>query len=202
MLLHIAAYDDSGHLRYWSPTGSLNTDGFTNNAAGRAAKALAEASKIYLFPSRTADPLSVVKRQEDIVDLRNGYFSNNPLGLWVNVFVGFTPAASNTAKGRQALATLAARNGRDLDGTPVIRTVSEINSLTAQGFVTQRTRPADGSAGPRYTICPVLEDPRDGAIPLDAFLAVVRRADGSVLPASQEFVTNFVSLQQTGDWAG
>ena len=44
-------------------------------------------------------------------------------------------------------------------------------------------------------------DPRDGAIPADAFLAAVHRADGTVLPASQPFVTNFEALQTTGDWA-
>jgi hypothetical protein len=202
MLLHIPAYDHSGGLAFWSPTGSLNGDGFTKNDAGRAARALAESSKIFLFPRAGTNPLGIDKRQEDIVDLRNGYFSNNPLGLWVNVFVSYTPAALDTAAGHAALADLAARNGVDRDGTPIIRTISEIEDLTAEGFVRQRTRPANGNAGPRYTICPVLEDPRDGAIPADAFLAVVRRDDGTVLPASQEFVTNFASLQTTGDWAG
>src|SRR6478736_6143364 len=48
MLLHIAAYDHSGGLRFWSPAGSLNGDGFTNDDAGRKAKALAESSKIWL----------------------------------------------------------------------------------------------------------------------------------------------------------
>jgi len=201
MLLHIPAYDHSGGLHFWSPTGSLNGNGFTNDDAGRRAKALAESSRIWLFPRAGTNPLGVDKRQEDIVDLRNGYFSNNPLGLWVNVFVSYTPAATNTAAGRAALADLAAHNGRDKDGTPVIRTASEIQNLTQAGLVTQKTRPGSGSAGPRYTICPVLEDPRDGAIPPDAFLAAVHRADGTVLPASQEFVTNFESLQTTGDWA-
>ena len=201
MLLHIPAYDHSGHLYFWTPTGSLNNSGFTANAAGVEAKALANASKIWLFPSRGTDPLGLDKRQEDIVDLRNGYFSNNPLGLWVNVFVNYTSTAFNTTAGKAKLAELAQRNGRAKDGTPIIRTASELDDLTKAGLVTQRTRPGDGSRGPRFTICPVLEDPRDGAIPKDAFLAVVRRADGSVLPASQEFVTNFESLQDTGDWA-
>jgi hypothetical protein len=199
--LTIPAYDHSGNLYFWVPTGSLNANGFTRDAAGQAARQLAEESRIFLFPKAGTDPLGLDKRQEDVVDLRNGYFSNNPLGLWANVFVNFTSRAFDTAAGRAALADLADRNGVAADGTPVIRTASEIDSLTANGFVTQRRRPANGSAGPRWTICPVIEDPRDGAIAPDAFLAAVRLADGSVLPASQEFVTNFESLQATGDWA-
>ncbi|HEX8580805.1 MAG TPA: hypothetical protein VF640_00665 [Acidimicrobiales bacterium] len=199
--LTIPTYDHSGNLYVWVPTGSLNGNGFTRDAAGQEARALAESSAIYLFPKTGGDPLSLDKRQEDVVDLRNGYFSNNPLGLWVNVFVNWTPKAFDTAEGRATLADLAERNGLAADGTPVIRTASEIDSLTAAGLVTQRRRPANGSAGPRYTICPVIEDPRDGAIAPDAFLVPVRLADGSVLPASQEFVRNFESLQATGDWA-
>lgn len=199
--LTIPTYDHSGNLYFWVPTGSLNGNGFTRDAAGQEARQLAEESAIYLFPKQGTDPLGLDKRQEDVVDLRNGYFSNNPLGLWVNVFVNWTPEAFNTAEGRETLADLAEDNGVGADGTPVIRTISEIESLADDGFVTQRRRPANGSLGPRYTICPVIEDPRDGAIAPDAFLAVTRLADGSVLPASQEFVRHFESLQATGDWA-
>jgi hypothetical protein len=201
VVLTIPAWDHSGHPYFWVPTGSLNGNGFTADAAGREARALAEASVIWLFPRTGGDPLGLDKRQEDVVDLRNGYFSNNPLGLWVNVFVNWTPRAFDTAEGRATLADLAERNGLAVDGTPVVKTASEIDDLTDAGLVTQRRRPANGSLGPRYTICPVIEDPRDGAIAPDAFLAAVRQADGSVLPSSQEFVTHFESLRTTGDWA-
>lgn len=65
--------------------------------------------------------------------MRHGYFSNNPLGLWVHVFVSYTDKAFNTPEGREALAELADRNGLALDGTPIIATLSELEDLT--GFV-------------------------------------------------------------------
>ena len=61
---------------------------FTKNAAGREAKQIADDSPVYVFPTRDGDPLGVGNnRQADMIDMRHGYFSNNPLGLWVHVFV-------------------------------------------------------------------------------------------------------------------
>jgi hypothetical protein len=178
----------------------LAPDPFTANAAGRAAHKLADASPVYVFPTNEGDPLAVNhNRQADLIDLRHGYFSNNPLGLWIHVFVAYTPRAFNTAAGRAALADLADRNGLALDGTPIIKTVSEIEELTNARLVVQRKRPLTDTG--RYFVCPVLEDPRNGAITPDAFLATVRQADGTPLPAEQHFVDDFISLQTTGDWA-
>ncbi len=53
----------------------------------------------------------------------------------------------------------------------------------------------------RYLICPVYTNPRDGAIAQDAFLATVRRSDGTPLPAEHGFVADFESLRTTGDYA-
>ena len=94
--------------------------------------------------------------------MRNGYFSNNPLGLWVHTFVAYTPAAFNTADGRKTLVDLAKKNGLDLDGTPIINNVSDIDNLFKKGYITKQTR-AQNAEG-RYAICPVIKDPTNGGI--------------------------------------
>jgi hypothetical protein len=132
------------------------------------------------------------------MDLRNGYFSGNPLGLWLHIWVSYTDKAFNTADGRKALKDLEKKNGLSLDGTPIIKTLSDLDKLISKGFAARRLRKADGSEGPAYGICPVIEDPTDGGIAPDAFLATVRRADGT--PLEPAFLRNFLSLQTTGDW--
>ena len=52
-------------------------------------------------------------RQADLIDMRHGYFSNNPLGLWVHVFVSYPDKAFNTAEGQDVLADLADRRRAD-----------------------------------------------------------------------------------------
>ncbi len=194
MLQANAAYDHSGHPIFFSVTGLPSAASFTNNAAGQEARQIADQYKVYEFP-KAANPQFAVfpKRQDLIADLRNGYFSNDPLGIWQINIVKYTPAATGTPAGRQALNEIAARNGRDLDGTPLIRTVSEVDSLKSKGFVTIQVPPADGSGGFRWFFCPVIEDPRDGAIAPDAFLEVTE-----VPGAEDEFIRLFNCLQQTG----
>jgi len=134
-----------------------------------------------------------------MIDLSNGYFSNNRLGIWVHVFVNWTPAAFDTAAGRSALSKLASKNGLALDGTPVIKQKSQLDDLAGKGLVTLVKRPTTETG--RWFICPVLKDPRNGAIAPDATLAFVRDASGNPLPAEREFVRQFESLRTTGDWA-
>jgi len=68
------------------------------------------------------------------------------------VFVSYTPAAFNTSKGQKILATLAAKNGTDLDGTPVIRQVKEIDFLEGKGLAVEQTRALDGTQGPPWIL--------------------------------------------------
>ena len=199
MRLTLPAYDLNGDTLFFTVLADMQPAPFTANAAGRRARELAETSPVYVFPVRGGDPLSVGNsRQANMIDMRNGYFSNNPLALWVHVFVNWTDRAFNTALGRATLARLAERNGLVLDGTPIIRTKSELDELTEARLVTQRRIPTT-QAG-RWFVCPVFKDPRDGAIAADAFLATVRRADGTPLPAERHFVREFESLRTTGDW--
>ncbi|MGB8511103.1 MAG: hypothetical protein WCD76_22215 [Pyrinomonadaceae bacterium] len=194
------AYNHSGSLTYWTVMGDLFVAGFTPDEAGQRARQIADNMPLYVFPTRTGNPIGLGNnRQADIVDMRNGYFSNNPLGLWLHIWVSYTDRAFNTADGKKALADLQKRNGLALDGTPIIKTLSELENLFSKGFAAKRFRNPTGSEGPMYGICPVVKDPTDGGIPADTTLSFVRKADNS--PLEPYFVTNFDSLRFTGDWA-
>ena len=133
-----------------------------------------------------------------MIDLSGGYFSNDPLGLWVHVFVSWTNKI-DTTDGHARLADLARKNGVALDGTPIIKSKSDIDSLAKDGYVTLIKRGTTENG--RYFVCPVYKDPTKGAIAPDAFLSTVLRADGTPLPAERGFVTDFRSLQTTGHFA-
>lgn len=194
------AYNHSGALTYWTVMGDLFVAGFTPDEAGARARQIADNMPLYVFPTRTGNPIGLGNnRQADIVDMRNGYFSNNPLGLWIHIWVSYTDRAFNTADGKKMLADLQKRNGTALDGTPIIKSLSELDNLFAKGFAAKRFRNPNGSEGPMYGICPVVKDPTDGGIPLDTTLAYVRKPDGTAL--EPYFPSNFDALKFTGDWA-
>src|SRR5436190_11593585 len=159
-LLTLPNYDHSGNAWYFTVLGGFSTSAFTPDAAGQRARQIAESSIEYVFPRRGTDPVGLgALRQSVMLDMRNGYFSNNKLALWLHVWVSYTDKALNTAEGRSAIADLIQRNGRDLDGTGIIASVSEIDNLFSKGFVTKTTRPLNDVL--RYSICPVIKDPRD-----------------------------------------
>src|ERR1044072_9202904 len=194
-LLTLPNYDHSGNNWFFTVLGGFSTSAFTPDAAGQRARQIADSSIEYVFPRQGTDPVGLgALRQSVMLDMRNGYFSNNKLALWLHVWVSYTDKAINTAAGRQALNDMARRNGRDLDGTAIIATVSEIDNLFNKGYITKTTRPASDVL--RYSICPVIKDPRDGGIARDQFLAYTRKPDGSAL--EPEFLANFVSLQTPG----
>jgi hypothetical protein len=194
-LLTLPNYDHSGNAWYFTVLGGFSTSAFINNQAGQRARQIAESYIEYVFPRRGTDPVGLgALRQSVMLDMRNGYFSNNKLGLWLHVWVSYTDRALNTPDGQRTLNDMARRNGRDLDGTAIIATTSEIDNLFAKGYVTKITRPANDPL--RYSICPVIKDPRDGGIAPDQFLAYTRKPDGT--PLEPEFVENFDSLQHTG----
>jgi len=196
----------SSGLTYANIFGVLNSMSFERGsggnftARGQQAFDTAERFRVFIFPKASngsiLDPFLPNKRQDNLFDTRDGYFSNDPLGLWVAVWVVYTPKAF-TAAGKKELDPIAASNGRDLDGTAILTSPSQIDNLAAKGLIELRTRPVDDPVF-RWVICPIPEDPRNGFIRPDAFIRDVRRADGtSVFPALRN---NFNCLQQTGDW--
>ncbi len=196
----------SSGLTYSNIFGVLNSASFERGSSGnlttRGQQAFdtAERFRVFIFPKASngsiLDPFLPNKRQDNVFDTRDGYFSNDPLGLWVAVWVVYTPKAF-TAAGKKELGPIAANNGKDLDGTPILTSPSQLDNLAAKGFIELRTRPVNDPVF-RWVICPIPEDPRDGFIRKDAFIRDVRRADGTaVFPA---LANNFKCLQQSGDW--
>ena len=196
-LLTLPAYDHSGNINYFTVLGGISVDAFTANAAGQEARAIADSFAEYLFPQAGTDPIGFTFRQSSLLDMRHGYFGADPLGLWIHKWVNFTPTALNTGAGQQFLRSLAGRNGKALDGNPIIASISDIDNLLSRGYITVRTRPNNDPL--RYAICPVIEDPTDGGIARDQFLAVTLKPDGR--PVEPSFFENFESLRTTGDWA-
>lgn len=194
-LLTLPNYDHSGNAYYFTVLGGFNSSAFTADQAGQRARQIAESSIEYVFPRRGTDPVGLgALRQSVMLDMRNGYFSNNKLGLWLHVWISYTNKALTTQAGQAIMNDMARHNGRDLDGTAIIASVSEINNLFSNGYITKTTRPPNDPL--RYSICPVIKDPRDGGIARDQFLAYTRNPDGS--PLEPEFLENFNSLQTTG----
>jgi hypothetical protein len=196
----------SSGLTYANIFGVLNFTSFEHDAAGaltargQGAFDTAEHFRVFIFPKASngsiLDPFLPNKRQDNMFDTRNGYFSNDPLGMWLAVWVVYTPKAF-TAEGRKELDPIAATNGRDLDGTPILTSPSQVDNLAADGLVELRTRPVNDGVF-RWVICPIPEDPRHGFIRPDAFLRDVKRIDGT--PVFPALGNNFRCLQQTGDW--
>lgn len=175
--------------------GGFSITAFTSDSAGQRARQIADSSIEYVFPRKGTDPVGLgALRQSVMLDMRNGYFSNNKLSLWLHVWVSYTDKALTSADGQKTMNDMAARNGRDLDGTAIIATTSEIDNLFSKGYITKTTRPLMDTL--RYSVCPVIKDPRDGGIAKDQFLAITLKADGSAL--EPEFLQNFQSLQTTG----
>jgi len=196
----------SSGLTYANIFGVLNSTSFERDAAGnltalgQQAFDTSERFRVFIFPKASngsiLDPFLPNKRQDNLFDTRDGYFSNDPLGLWVAVWVVYTPKAF-TAEGKKELDPIAANNGRDLDGTAILTSPSQIDNLAAKGLIELRTRPVNDPVF-RWVICPIPDDPRNGFIRKDAFIRDVIRADGTpVFPALRN---NFNCLQQTGDW--
>ena len=190
------AYGASGAIAYFAVFAGFGPDGFTSDAAGSRARQIADSYIEYIFPKSGTDPLALSAQRQAVLHANNnGYFSHDPLGLWLHVWVNYTSAAYNTRDGQKALSDLARKNGLALDGTPIIKTTSELSNLFSKGYVTEQTR----NDGLRYAVCPEIEDPTNGGIAPDAFVNTLVKSDGS--PLDPAFVTNFLSLQRTGNWA-
>lgn len=146
-------FNDSGSLIYYSIMGTVFPDTFTNDAAGQRAREIANHFRAFLFPKDpehdgvvVLSPAPPNRRQDNLFDTRDGYFPNNPLGLWILAFVVYTDKAF-TPEGRKVLDPIAAVNGRDLDGTPILKSAAQIDNLAANGFVKILNRALDGSQG-------------------------------------------------------
>ena len=132
-----------------------------------------------------------------------GYFCDDLLGMWIITYVWYTVDPANPGPTcAPVLAAIAARNGLSLDGSPIIKTADETNNqVEANGCGAEGQLNVDGSdGGAVWLVCPAIPDPRNGAIARDAFLDQVHLPNGA--PQNQKLLTNFLSLQQTGQFPG
>ena len=143
-------FQHNGNLFYYPVNGKVMPNTFTNDAAGEAARQIADDFVAYIFPKAGGEPLKPAapnRRQDNIFDNRNGYFSNNPLGLWILTFVSWDGPNITDPDCQEFMDELADRNGTDLDGTPILKKVGEIEKAEELGCVTLRNRALDGSQG-------------------------------------------------------
>ena len=148
-------FDASGHPLYYLVNGKMTLSAFTDDAAGDVAFDLAESFRAFIFPKANGSPLSPMppnRRQDNLFDTRNGYFSGNPLGLWALVFVSWDGPNVDGDDCQDEMADLAEDNGTDLDGTPIITSASDIDGLDSDGCVSLNRRALDGSQGFRWVV--------------------------------------------------
>ena len=133
-----------------------------------------------------------------------GYFCDDLLGMWINTYFWFTqdPGVSgpcNTGP-NSPYQTVAAVEGLNLDGTPIVKTANELNNiLEATGCAQEGKIDFSGNdGGAVWLICPAIADPTNGGISLDAFIDQVRRPSG--LPLDPRFTINFFCLQFFGQF--
>ena len=145
------------------------------------------------------------------------YFGDNLLGLWIITYFWYTAQGfgpGQTPDCKAALAFLAARNGVNLDGTPLIKTGAELHFVEsnlqgneAHGFPPPPTNAcaaennldrtgADGGAV--WLVCPSIPDPTQGGIALDAFVDTARELDGT--PLDPQVSASFNCLQKNGQF--
>jgi hypothetical protein len=124
---------------------------------------------------------------------------------------------------QKVLAAAARQNGLSLDGTPIIHSGDELHFLEGvpgtpsefglnpnpfpQGDLPPANAPCAKEAnedpggvdgGAVWLVCPAISDPTRGGIAEDAFVDVVRRADGR--PLDPRITANFDCLKETGGY--
>ncbi|HEY0428834.1 MAG TPA: hypothetical protein VGC76_13720 [Pyrinomonadaceae bacterium] len=190
----LPAYNYDGSLLYFNSYGELFDTSFKAGDEGKQAMEIAKSYPMFVFPSATRKGNN---RQANLLDAEEGYFTKNPLGLSILVEVEFTDRIEKE-DGAQILRDLGARNGYSLDGTPIIKTVREINFLTQMELVTQKVRGIDEPRVPSFAIARAIDTSQIGVIARDAFLVSITKEDGQPLEAENFFIEDFNCLKKSG----
>jgi hypothetical protein len=181
----LPAYAANGSSIYWNYYGTATKESFTTDVAGKNAAKMANTYPVYVFPSAV---IRASDRQAALIPIDGSYFEANPIGIAEVVAVEFNDRISRS--GRKTLNMLIERNGASIDGTPIIRTMTELRDLIIEGLVTlhvDENRP--------FAVAKVIQYPDRGGITSDAFLVYVKKADGKPLDAEQHFITRFECLK-------
>jgi len=170
-------WDKNGNLIYYTVPGFIvSEDTFTDDPRtpnineGAVARALAEDFRAFLFPKQRRPDgsfnfnpdLSVAlpnRRQDNIFETKDRYFCENLLGLWKAAFVIFTEKGYNAwvnpdDPNHRILQEIADRNSTNLDGTPILQRLEEINLLTGDDLKLAELRfnPVGLPPRPRWVI--------------------------------------------------
>lgn len=184
----LPAYSAEGDTLFWNRYAIAPKKSFREDEVGDKAAYIAALYPIYRFPS-TSMPGS--DRQAALIEVDDIYFDINKIGIGVVLNVVFrerlTPGAQKT------LRLLAERNGRSVDGTPIIRTKDEIKQLAGNGIVI--LQPDEYAP---YLVGKVIRLPDRGGITPDAFLNYVKEPSGNPLLAETHFITKFECFQSGG----
>jgi hypothetical protein len=185
------AYSAGGTIVFWNYHAGVPREAFMDNKAGVNTMEAAYQYPLYVFPSET---VKRADRQAAMISIDENYATKNPLGVAAVIMVEFTDRIF-TSIGQRRMNILRDRNGASLDGTPIIRTAKELESLTLEGYVRQRQADETNSERTPFAVARALEAPQGGSITPDAFLVYVTQGDGQALPAEQKIVTYFECLQ-------
>ena len=139
--IHNMGFNAAGEMLFYpDPPAFLFESAFLN----KETKDLTNRSFVFIFPRAKEGPNPVEgcndaptafdflapgacnRRQDNIFDTGNGYLTSNPLGLWRIMFVTWDGPDVKTPACQEKMAELAARNGLDTDGTPIMRTVHDV----------------------------------------------------------------------------
>lgn len=183
------AYGPQGEPLFWNLHGEFYRDAFTGDTAGDSAIGYAMNFPIYVFPNHRR--FGGGERQSAIINAAPGYFEKNRLGLGMVLEISFNPEIRSSDDDAQYLSGLAKQNGMALDGTPLIRTVKEIEQLRRRDLITISLRGSDGSGQTPFIIGKVMEHPGHGAIANDAFLLYLMDRRGRALGSEQFFFDTF-----------
>lgn len=188
------AYGPDGGMVFWNMYGEFGKEAFTPNESGDNAYINALRHPVYMFPSET---VKHSMRQAALIETDDAYLAKNPLGLGVIIDVEFT-AEIHSKVGQRVVADMIARNGASLDGTPIIRTVEEMNTLRRLQLIRTTFRGEEQGLEAVYLAARILLDPTRGAIAPDAFLKFVQTPTGDPLVAEMQFLEMFECLQAEG----
>jgi FtsP/CotA-like multicopper oxidase with cupredoxin domain len=169
-------YDSTGSSVFFIARGVIKREAFRSEP---------EARRVFLFPRRGS---ATEFRQDPLFDTTSGL---HPLGLWRATLVRYTRKPFASPEGTAGLEEIRARNGTDIDGTPILKHVSEIEQLEKRGDV-------EVASPEEWKIWPIWADPRRERIPRDAYLDALSRPEGSAV--DREIEQDFVCLQQVGDY--
>ena len=165
----IGGFKHNGILLYYTFEGLLTADDFTDDEAGEEALDTANDFSVYIFPMKDGDPFDpspANTRQDNIFDERDGYYGHDPLGLWALKFVTWDGENVNNDDTNcikdmaELIEDVENGNGPALDGSPVLRTVPEIERMEKKGCVKVSVTPNPA----KWAICSPFKDPRGGAI--------------------------------------